>query len=225
MKTLLTTLFLLLCVSLSAQQSGLAIYKKKRMRPSQKKIDSLIKTGHSFSKEFLKSTFEQERIIAMQEYSLKFNKAESLFTFNDNLDLDEDEFNAKIARIVTFANSIYYTNRTKNEIITFRDLAGEAITKTKPLDSLKWKLINKTKIIGKYKCYKATTSLYFIKNKKTITWIIEAWYAPNIPFQYGPNGCVGLPGLIVELKEGSIITYLSKLTLSKKNIKIKNPIK
>ena len=30
---------------------------------------------------------------------------------------------------------------------------------------------------------------------------IEAWYAPKLPFKFGPKGYNGLPGLILEIKQ------------------------
>ncbi|WP_438712837.1 GLPGLI family protein [Aquimarina muelleri] len=79
-------------------------------------------------------------------------------------------------------------------------------------EEIKWELINETKKIGKYNCYKA-------KYKEII-----AWYAPEIPLQFGPVGFGGLPGLIIHLEYGGFVDFSVKsLDLNlKKDIVIKN---
>ncbi|MCF6307338.1 MAG: GLPGLI family protein [Flavobacteriaceae bacterium] len=61
-------------------------------------------------------------------------------------------------------------------------------------NQIKWELINETKIILGYTCYKATFTKIVIK---PVT--IEAWYAPELPYKFGPMGNHGLSGLILEI--------------------------
>ncbi|PHS65722.1 MAG: hypothetical protein COB12_06530 [Flavobacterium sp.] len=63
-----------------------------------------------------------------------------------------------------------------------------------PSNQIKWELINETKVILGYTCYKATFTKIVIKS---VT--IEAWYAPDLPYKFGPRGNHGLPGLILEI--------------------------
>lgn len=56
-----------------------------------------------------------------------------------------------------------------------------------------WKLINETKIINSIDCKKAEVKY------KGRDWI--AWYAPEIPFSFGPYIFSGLPGLIVKITD------------------------
>jgi GLPGLI family protein len=88
-------------------------------------------------------------------------------------------------------------------------------------DDLKWKFTKETKAISGYTCYKATT----IKRKKYPSGykniIVTAWYTNSIPIQSGPNKYVGLPGLIVELIEGSR-TFVLKKIIYTDNINIKS---
>lgn len=53
-----------------------------------------------------------------------------------------------------------------------------------------WQLVNEKKQIGKYICQKATT------NFSGRGWIV--WFAPELPFSFGPWKLHGLPGLIIE---------------------------
>lgn len=73
-----------------------------------------------------------------------------------------------------------------------------------------WKLINETKQIMGYTCYKAE-----IQSKKkgmpNIVNTIYAWYCPQFPFEYGPVGFGKLPGLIFELQNNKAIFGITKI--------------
>lgn len=59
-------------------------------------------------------------------------------------------------------------------------------------------------------------------NEKTIV----AWYAPEIPVNQGPENYWGLPGLILEVNDGSTTILCSKIVLnSKDKVEIKEPNK
>lgn len=58
--------------------------------------------------------------------------------------------------------------------------------------------------------------------EKTIT----AWYCPEIPINQGPDKYWGLPGLILEVNDGTTILLCSKIVLnSKEKVEIKAPTK
>jgi GLPGLI family protein len=58
--------------------------------------------------------------------------------------------------------------------------------------------------------------------EKTIT----AWYCPEIPINQGPDKYWGLPGLILEVNDGTTILLCSKIVLnSKDKVEIKAPTK
>jgi len=56
-------------------------------------------------------------------------------------------------------------------------------------------------------------------NKKTIE--VVAWFAPEIPYNYGPLGYYGLPGLILELQGYDFIIYAEEVKFNKKSPNIK----
>ncbi|MDR2206375.1 MAG: GLPGLI family protein [Flavobacteriaceae bacterium] len=60
-------------------------------------------------------------------------------------------------------------------------------------DKMDWQLMNDTKTIADYKVQKAKTTF---GNRE---WI--AWFASDIPFQYGPYKFCGLPGMILEIAD------------------------
>ena len=58
--------------------------------------------------------------------------------------------------------------------------------------------------------------------EKTIT----AWYAPEIPINQGPENYWGLPGLILEVNDGTTILLCSKIVMNpKEKVEIKAPKK
>lgn len=71
----------------------------------------------------------------------------------------------------------------------------------------KWELHDKSKVIGEYTCFKATTSYTTTNPKgKVFKHNFTAWYTPQLPYKYGPAGYGNLPGLIIEL-QGDNFTY------------------
>lgn len=58
-----------------------------------------------------------------------------------------------------------------------------------------WKVKGEQKLILGYMCIKAVIDDYYGKK-------VEAWFAPKIPINNGPNEFSGLPGLILELTHG-----------------------
>ncbi|MEX0273133.1 MAG: GLPGLI family protein, partial [Flavobacteriaceae bacterium] len=50
------------------------------------------------------------------------------------------------------------------------------------------------------------------EEKKTIT--ITAWYTPEIPVSHGPDDYWGLPGLILEVNDGSRMMVCNKIVLN-----------
>lgn len=84
-----------------------------------------------------------------------------------------------------------------------------------PIES-KWQLINESKLIDGYECYKATTE-YIVKNSlKTFYHPVVAWYCPQLPYSFGPSGYGGLPGLILELQVWNNVFGVEKIVLDHK---------
>ncbi len=82
-----------------------------------------------------------------------------------------------------------------------------------------WKLINETKVINTINCKKAEVTF------KGRNWI--AWYAPEIPFPYGPMKFSGLPGLIIKITDEKgdydfeLVKSISNSQLKNKRINMK----
>jgi len=89
-----------------------------------------------------------------------------------------------------------------------------------PSNQIKWELTNETKSILGYTSYKATYTK--IEMGKPIP--IEAWYAPELPYNFGPMEYHGLPGLILEIIRKEMLHYTaSEINLNNEDVWILKP--
>lgn len=115
------------------------------------------------------------------------------------------------------------TNQTYNY---FESADGVNYLITSPLDKYIWVLSDETKKINGFTCYKATTQKITYNMSGAVSRPVVAWYAPAIPFPFDPKDYNGLPGLILELHEGTIGLYATRIDLNpKQKIEIKKPTK
>lgn len=143
------------------------------------------------------------------EYELIFNDNESQFSISRKLNLEG--INLAASKIIS--KGVYYFTKKQNE----NYIINENVFYKKELIS-DWKFHNEQKIINNYICFKATTIKKVINSKGTFNHTITAWYCPEIPFGFGPNGYNGLPGLIFELIESPANHFVIRsINLKKQN--------
>jgi len=177
----------------------------------------------------LKNIFEEIRDgLQMLEMKLYFTNKESEFTVVEYNGLDKDKW--ELSRGITMRNYPIYAD--KNSVL-FNTIQKNN-NMFKDYEYLvsntfgNWSLENETKMIDNFKCFKAIKKE---ENKvegqdRIITRTITAWYCPEIPVSFGPNGYGGLPGVILELNENNLkIFYATKIDLSVKNVIISKPYK
>jgi GLPGLI family protein len=154
------------------------------------------------------------------KFSLEFNKKQSVFYKLPVLDND-----AKKTQLISLVFGIldqkYFVN-SKERIIQKNSYGQDFLVE---MPKIKWNITREHKKIGKYMCYKATTQIEKENPKRRFKLNIVAWFAPEISFSYGPKYYSGLPGLIVELKEGKNIVYQLEKIKKDKYKKIKLPKK
>lgn len=163
------------------------------------------------------------------KFELFFNQKESIYKISAqekdmDVDLKKKNLNKAFLQLLGGGDNLYYTNMS-TRLILVQDLS-------KVLDKLylisynftKWKLLNETKRIGNYMCYKAVRkvdSLYVKKGRQAVV-----WYTPQIPVQFGPKLYNGLPGLVIEVEIGKNIFSATKIVLNPSStIGIKKPVK
>jgi GLPGLI family protein len=229
---------LLLCLSaltMAQDFQGKAVYK------SANKMDIQL-DGQGMDPEMQKRVQAMLAKQSQKEYTLAFDAYSSLFTLNEALDSSPQQQGGMmfIGISADGGGDEVYKNTKEKRFTSQRDLFGKAFLVKDQLASNEWKLTKETKQIGQYTCYKATydreqESFQSIsinneeENKtetttKTIT--VEAWYTPDIPVAHGPQMYWGLPGLVMEVKNGGSTIICTEVVLNPKDkIDIKEPSK
>jgi GLPGLI family protein len=238
--------FLLLGFIVEAQEfQGKAEYFSKRV--FSEKIEVNKAAGENeMSPEMEKAFQEAMKSASEKKYTLSFNKSECIYEEQEQLEKPEAPATAGISVKVLFSGEgKKYLNLKDKICIEEADIFGKEFLIVEPLEKPDWKLLNETKKIGDYNCFKAELIVQvtekqrkeyeeFLKKEavkpalfkmdEPKDKVIMAWYTPEIPVSFGPNKYWGLPGLILEINEEETIILCSKVTLSnKEKSKIKVP--
>jgi GLPGLI family protein len=160
-------------------------------------------------------------IAKTQQYQLLFNNEQISFRMLESMSNESTSaFHNKLAKIYV-SNSDFYFDYKNNHLLESKN---DGTILEQKIQKLSWKITNETKMIDNYKCYRATYSFeYMARDYKMKTRIITAWFAPNLPYPYGPKNYHGLPGLILELTDRTVTFLVSKIELSDKQVEIKIP--
>ncbi|PQJ76697.1 GLPGLI family protein [Polaribacter glomeratus] len=153
------------------------------------------------------------------EVILNFNNLLSEYYVIDKLVIDDYE-KINITHIMAGSEKKYYTSNSfsgynNNTFDCY--LLDECFLIENILP--KWELMQETKTIQGFECYRAV-----LKNQKSGNINLEAWYAPKIPYQYGVMNYFGLPGIILELNKNTFKITAIKIELNPvENIIIDKP--
>ncbi|WP_445747662.1 GLPGLI family protein [Polaribacter sp.] len=216
MKKSIILIYLFLSFNLHSQ-SGEVIYEAEMIPidyETKLKSDTISET----QKATLRAIFKNQPKVF---YQLVFNTNESFFEKEKVLNSDNNSFNIAETKM---GKGIYYTNNTAKLIIHQKEsLGGNFLISIPPFE---WKLIQETKKIGNYICFKATTIKYVEGRNGKMQRAVIAWYTTQIPYNFGPKDYNGLPGLILELQEDNLLINATKITIqpAKKRI-IEKPSK
>ncbi len=219
----------MLSVTLHAQEfQGIATYK------SHRKVDLKIDEKASKNPEIEKQIREQLREQFQQEYTLTFNKHESVYKKNEKLS-KPNPTTSGIKITLNDDTDITYKNLKEQRYTDQKEIYGKQFLIKDSLDQKNWVLSNETKFIGKYTCFKATftsddTSKILSSDGTMETTTKErtttAWYTPQIPINNGPEDYDGLPGLILEINDGDLTLACTKIVINpSETIDIEEPDK
>ncbi|MGY0393539.1 GLPGLI family protein [Bizionia sp. KMM 8389] len=158
---------------------------------------------------------EMYRSAQPQDFVLNIKGSESYYYLKPSLEMEEGYNIGSLAD-----KSPYYTNISIGKIIQSTSTMG-FISR----EPLKWEVTNKTIKIGGYVCYQAiaTERLYsrkgFYYNRQVI-----AWFAPELPLNFGPSNYSGLPGLVLEIQRDMFTLTATSIILNpEKEVKIIRP--
>lgn len=201
-------------------QSGKVIYKVD-IQPGkfQKSLES---SDTPKNASFAKFWYHKiESALPYLQFQLEFTKNEALFTSQEVMDNDNG-IDVAFAKKYNGTQGVFYTSIKENTKLHQLNYLNRTWLIERPTDKLTWHISNQTKQIKGYTCYKATTTAaytYIPKGK------VIAWFAPELPFQFGPMSYAGLPGLILELNHVYFHFYADKINLNKKSLHIQSPTK
>ena len=178
-------------------------------------------------------------------YTLLFNKQEAVYEENEELEQPSGPSGGFSISMKMSGGGKKYLNTKEKVSLEEDEIFGKAFLIQEPLVQPEWKLVNESKKIGQYTCFKAELTVpvtelqkqnyqEFLKReeKKPALFkmdepkdrVITAWYTPEIPVSFGPANYWGLPGLILEINEERTVILCSKVVLnSKTKLKIKKP--
>ena len=180
-----------------------------------KKVDN-VPTGMNQLADDIKSRTENK------VYILEFNGNQSHFFEKKmmNSEATQNKMMDGIASII--GGDTNYYNREKKISIT-ENIQGILIKDDHPKKG--WVISTETKVIDNYTCYKAEFTETYLTFSGVKTKIIVAWFAPSLPYSYGPRGYNGLPGLILELvdSERKVALHMTNLKIKKEPTIIKFP--
>ena len=236
------TRFLLFIITLSLGVSdvfsqniqGIATYKSQRKMDIQ--LDSTMNDGM------------KEQIMAMlkkqseRTYYLEFTNDESQYKQEVKLDDDSVIEGGGMKLVIAGnggGNDVLYKNLKENQYADQVEIFGKEFLIKDALENRDWVMEKETKNIGEYTCFKATyttTRTVMVaesssdgENKEVTSEeevTVMAWYTPQIPVKNGPANYGGLPGLILEVNDGSETILCSKIVLNpEKGLAIKEPTK
>jgi GLPGLI family protein len=182
-----------------------------------------------------------------KNYLLTFNKSECIYEQEQQLEKPKSVA-GEMSISVSFSSSEgkKYINAKDKTSSTEDEILGKEFLIVEPIEKPNWELVDESKKIGDYTCFKAKllipvsekqkkeyeeflkkeeikSSLFKMEEPKDKT--ITAWYTPEIPVSFGPNNYWGLPGLILEINEPELIILCSKVALNTKGATIKVPNK
>lgn len=238
MKTIITTIALLLTFSINAQNfQGKAIYKTSRK--SNFKISSNTAGVNDKMQDEI-----QKRIQKMNQktFVLEFDKHTSTYKEEVALKTPNPKAGKNNVMVMSFGGSggrgIYYKNIQDKRFSNQTEIMGKRFLVKDKLPEHKWKLSSETKNIGTYTCYKATYSkeverknISFnngetIEDIKKETIVTTAWYTMQIPVSNGPKNYQGLPGLILEINDGEKTIVCTEIILNpSEKVTITEPLK
>ena len=165
----------------------------------------------------LKSLLERSILNAKNEaFTLLLKNSISKFYHKNILNADKSNYTPPL--FVNYSGKVY---SIRDSVFRQSSILGENIyVKNKQKEN--WTITTETKLIDNYKCYKATNIYQVISPNKVFNHPVIAWFCPDLPYKYGPNGYNNLPGLILELQERNAVYGIRKINFnSEENFSLK----
>jgi len=216
---------------------GKAVYKTSRKLDIKLDSTQVNSDQHQQMMDMLKKQFQKTFI-------LSFNKEESIYKEDKELEAPQPS-GMQLMVVNTGGSDVLYKNLKEKRYTNQNESFSKLFLIQDELQEHDWVFSDEKKFIGDYECYKATTtrevpdvqSGISINGDKDLDadsdaepkmkeLTVTAWYTTKIPVNNGPQNYHGLPGLILEVNDGTTTMICSKLILNpEKNVNIDEPKK
>ncbi len=236
-------LVILLCIAFFSQTiiaqdfQGEATYKSQRKLNIALDSTQVNSDRHQEMMAMLKKQFQKTHI-------LSFTKDESIYKEEEQLEAPQPA-GMQVMVVNTGGSDVLYKNIKEDRFTNQNESFSKLFLIKDELEKHDWKLTNEKKFIGDYECFKATKTreVRVVQGGISVNGdkdledneerepemkevIVSAWYAPKIPVNNGPSNFHGLPGLILEVNDGTTTFVCSKIVLNPdKTINIEEPKK
>ncbi|MCL7764424.1 GLPGLI family protein [Polaribacter sp. Z014] len=229
MKSLFTLILTLVSIITFGQKDfqGKAIYMSK----TSVNLDNFARGGEQLSEARKKQLQERMKSQLEKTFILNFDKSSSLYKEDAKLEAPTAGGGGRGPRFGGFSSGgTKYKNTKEKKALESTEFFGKKFLISDEMEQPQWELGGETKQIGSYLCYKATllkdaNPLDFSnfrrpnsednKEEKEVKQIlVTAWYTPQIPVSNGPGEYWGLPGLILEINEGTTTILCTEIVLN-----------
>lgn len=158
-------------------------------------------------------------------YRLKFNNQQSKFTLEFSMSSPVEKLDRKAVSSAK-GNGTYYTDLNESESIREIKRFGERFLVIS--NKYNFTITKEYKVVNGFLCFKAVTEEIvklsdFNSNIKDSKNEIIAWFAPDIPLQYGPIDVFGLPGLVLELQINNTSYIATEIIFDNPSLDINMP--
>lgn len=155
---------------------------------------------------------EAESELAEVKGILKFNSQKSYFTKEIPMQINKSPALKISLSLLGLSNEGYFSSIAEKERLEITEKFGKTyLIEDDLMKKERWNVTQEMKKMGKYVVYKATTTEVVENSKGKFENQVIAWFAPEIPYSFGPLGYGGLPGLILQLELNS--NFPSKYTV------------
>ncbi|WP_343328861.1 GLPGLI family protein [Polaribacter staleyi] len=235
MKTLFTFILTLVSIITFGQQDfqGKAIYMSK----TSIDLNNFARGGQQLTEARKKQIQDRMKSQLEKTFILSFDKSSSLYKEDAKLAAPTTGGD-RGPRFGGFSSGGTKYKNTKDKVaLEATEFFGKKFLVSDEMEQPQWELAAETKQIGNYLCYKATllkdaNPLDFSnfrrprkeddkkeqedteKKKEVKQVLVTAWYTPQIPVSNGPGEYWGLPGLILEINEGTTTVLCTEIVLN-----------
>jgi len=183
-------------------------------------------------KEMMKNQLEKT-------FVLTFSKNASIYKEEEKLNQPTaggGRMHFRMAMLGTYDTE--FKNITDKKVVKEAEFSGKKFLIKDTLGTYNWNLEQETKMIGENLCFKATTVIERPKRRTNFRFgrrnapddkpkenttpemenvIVTAWYTLDIPVSNGPGNYWGLPGLILEVNDGTTKILCTKIVINPKD--------